>query len=145
MYIAAVVALLSLGTLSQQVTNARAADLAALQALGDSLRSRREHAGLVAVFAFSPGAFMYYYLFYQARLIPRWLSGWGMAASVLMLAACVLALFSDSPVRGYVLLALPLAGQEMVLAGWLIVRGFDPSVSAARSERTETNKVLSAA
>jgi hypothetical protein len=147
LYIAAIVALLSLATLSQQFTNAGAgaADYASFQALGDVLRSLREHASLVAVFAFSLGGFMYYYVFFQSRLIPRWLSGWGIVASVLMLAACVLALFSDSPVTRNVLLALPLDVQELVLAGWLIVRGFDPSVRAARPERTETNTRLSAA
>jgi uncharacterized protein DUF4386 len=136
MYIAAVVSLLSLVTLSQRFAHAGAADLAAFQAMGDSLRSMREHATLAAVFAFSPGAFMYYYLFFQSRLIPRWLSGWGMAASVLMLAACLLALFSDSYVTGYALLILPIAVQEMVLAVWLIVKGFNPSAIASGSAKT---------
>jgi hypothetical protein len=137
MYIAAVVSLLSLMTLSQRFAHAGAADLAAFQAMGDSLRSMREHATLAAVFAFSPGAFMYYYLFFQSRLIPRWLSGWGIAASVLMLAACLLALFSDRYVTGYALLILPIAVQEMVLAVWLIVKGFNPSAIAFGSAKME--------
>lgn len=127
MYVAAVVSLLSLATLSRHFANAGAADLASLQAIGDSLRSVREHATLMGVFAFSLGAVMYYYLFFQSRLIPRWLSGWGIAATVLMLAACLLALFSDSDVTGYALLILPIAVQEMVLAVWLIVKGFNSS------------------
>src|SRR5207302_4646348 len=121
----------------QRFAHTGAADLAAFQAMGDSLRSMREHATLAAVFAFSPGAFMYYYLFFQSRLIPRWLSGWGIAASVLMLAACLWALFSDRYVTGYALLILPIAVQEMVLAVWLIVKGFNPSAIASGSARTE--------
>ena len=105
----------------------------------------REHATLAAVFAFSLGAFMYYYLFFQSRLIPRWLSGWGIAATVLMLAACLLALFSGSYVTGYALLILPIAVQEMVLAVWLIVKGFNPSAIASGAAKTETNELLSAA
>jgi hypothetical protein len=145
MYIAAVVSLLSLVTLSQHFANAGAADLASFQAIGDSLRSVREHATLAAVFAFSLGAFMYYYLFFQSRLIPRWLSGWGITGSGLMLAACLLALFSDSYVTGYALLILPIAVQEMVLAVWLIVKGFNSSTIASESAKTETNELLSAA
>ncbi len=147
MYIAALVCLLSLGTLSQNIVNAGEAGgaaLAMLQAIGDSLRSVREHASLVAVFAVCLGAFTYYYLFFESRLIPRWLSCWGMISSVLMLVACVLALFSDSPVTGYVLLALPFGVQEMVLAVWLIVKGFNSSAIAAGTARAPS-EMLSAA
>jgi hypothetical protein len=144
-YMVAVVSLLSVLTLSQQFTTAGAADRASLQAISDSLVSVRDHATLLGVFAFSLGAFMYYYLFFQSRLIPRWLSGWGIVAIILMMAACVLSLFSDNPVSGYALLVLPIALQEMVLAVWLIAKGFNPSVSASKFGETETNELLSAA
>jgi hypothetical protein len=135
MYMAAVVSLLSLLTVSQQFANAGVADRASLQAIGDSLRSARDNATLAAVFAFSLGAFSYYYVFFQSRLIPRWLSGFGIAAAILMFTACLLALFSNSPVTGYTLLILPIAVQEMVLAVWLIVKGFNPSASASGSAK----------
>ena len=102
MYIAAVVSLLSLLSLSQQFANAGVADRASLQAIGDSLLSARDSANLASVFGFSLGAFSYYYVFFQSRLIPRWLSGFGIAAVILMFAACLLALFSNwkqSPAR----------------------------------------------
>ena len=143
-YMVALVCLLSLVTLGGQFTAAGAADQASLQAVGDLLLSLRQHASLAAVFAFSVGAFMYYYLFLQSRLIPRWLSGFGIAAILSMLAACVLALFSDNPVSGYIPLAFPIFLQEMVLAVWLIVRGFAPRVSGARSATPETGALLSA-
>jgi len=135
MYMAGVVSLLSLLTLSQQFTAAGAADRTSLQAIGDSLVSVHDHAALLGVFAFCLGAFMYYYLFFQSRLIPRWLSGFGIVAILLMMAACVLSLFSDSPITGYVPLVIPIAVQEMVLAVWLIVKGFDPSAIASEPVR----------
>jgi hypothetical protein len=144
-YMVAVLSLLSLPALGQQFTTAGAADRMSLQAIGDLMLSLRDHATLLAVFAFSLGALMYYTLFFQSRLIPRWLSGWGIIAAALMMTACVLSMFSNTPVTGYALLILPIAVQEMVLAVWLIVKGFNPSPSTYRSGTTETKEILSAA
>lgn len=127
MYMVAVVSLLSVLALSHLLTTVGAADRTSIQIISDSWLSVREHATLLGVFSFCLGAFMYYYLFYQSRLIPRWLSGWGIIAIILMMAACVSAFFSGKPVTGYVLLVIPIAVQEMVMAIWLIVKGFSPS------------------
>ena len=143
-YMVGVVCLLSLSTLGQQFTSAAAADNTTLQAIGGSLVSLHDHAGLVGVFAFCLGAFMYYALFFRSRLIPRWLSGWGIVAIILMTAACVLSLFSGNRITSYIPLAAPIGVQEMVLAVWLIVKGFDPSVIASKSGKAETDEPLSA-
>jgi hypothetical protein len=143
-YMVEIVILLSLLTLGQQFTTAGAAERTLLQAIGNSLLGVHDHAMLLAVFAFSLGAFLYYYLFFQTRLIPRWLSGWGIVAIILMLAACLLALFSGNLVTSYIPLAAPIGLQEMVLAVWLIAKGFNPSESASKSGRTATNDLLSA-
>ena len=129
-YMVGLVSLMSLLTLGQQFTTAAAADRSSLQAIGNLLLSIRDHAGLLAVFAFCLGAFMYYYVFFQSRLIPRWLSGFGIVAIILMLVACVLALFSGNRITSYITLAAPIALQEMVLAVWLIVKGFNPKAIA---------------
>jgi hypothetical protein len=107
--------------------------------------SARDHAALLGVFAFCLGGFIYYYLFYRARLIPRWLSGFGIVAIILMGAACALSLSSDSPITGYVALAAPIGVQEMILAVWLIVKGFDSSAIAAVSTEPATQDALRAA
>ena len=143
-YIVGVVSLLSLLTLGQQFTTAGVADRTLLQAIGNLLVSIRDNAALVAVFAFCLGAFMYYYLFFQSRLIPRWLSGFGIVAIILMMAACVLALFSGNLITSYIPLAAPIGVQEIVLGVWLIVKGFNPSAIASLSAKTATNELLSA-
>ncbi len=144
-YMVGVVSLLSLLTLSQQFTVAGAADRPSLQAIGNLMVSLRDDAALAAVFAFCLGAFMYYYLFFQSQIIPRWLSGFGLVAIMLMMAACILALFSGNRITSYILLAAPIGVQEMVLAVWLIVKGFSPSASASKSGNTATNELLNVA
>jgi hypothetical protein len=138
MYVIAVVSLLSLLTIGQQLVSAGTAERASLGAVGGLLLSLREHAALTGVFAFCLGAFLYYCAFFQSRLIPRWLSGWGIAAIILMTTAGVLALFNNDAVTGYVPLALPIFLQEMVLAVWLIAKGFRPS--AIRSDDLSARK-----
>ena len=144
-YMVGLASLMSLMTLGQQFTTAGAAERTLLQAIGNVLVIVRDHAALLAVFAFCLGAFMYYTLFFQSRLIPRWLSGFGIVAIILMLAACVLALFSGNRITSYIPLAAPIAVQEMVLAVWLIVNGFNPSAIASLSAKTAANELLSAA
>lgn len=143
-YLLEVVILLSLLTLGLQFTTADAADRAVLQTLGNSLVTIRSHAALVAVFAFCVGAYMYYYALFQSQFIPRWLSGFGIVAIILLNIACVLALFSGNLITSYIPLAFPIFIQELVLGVWLIVKGFTPPVGT-RFERPETNELLRAA
>jgi hypothetical protein len=144
-YLVGVVSLLSLLALGQQFTTVGAVDRTSLQLIGNLLISVRDYAALVGVFAFCVGAFMYYYVFFQSRFIPRWLSGFGIVAIIAMSTACVLALFSGNRITSYILLAAPIAVQEMVLAVWLIVKGFNPPVVGSVSAKTATNELLSAA
>lgn len=141
-YTVAVVGLLAVLTLARQLGTAPAESRPAIRAIADNLVGVRDHATLVGVIAFSVGALMYYGLLYRSRLIPRWLSGWGVAATLLMLFACVLALFAGRPVTGYAFLILPILVQEMVLACWLLVKGFSPSVTTdAPSETGRSSSV----
>lgn len=126
MYTIAVVSLLSLLALSRQFTASAAADAGALRASGDLLLSLREQAIVPGVFAFSLGALMYYTALYESRLVPRWLSGWGIVAIILTLVACLLAWFNHNAMTTYTVIVLPIAVQEMVLALWLIAKGFRP-------------------
>jgi hypothetical protein len=125
-YTLGVVSLLSVLTVAEQLTTAGTAGGASARALADSLLSVRDHASLVAVLAFSTGALMYYLVLLHSRLVPRWLSVFGVVAVMLMAVACLLALFSNGDVTDYKLLAAPIFVQELVLAGWLLAKGFSP-------------------
>ncbi|WP_088288024.1 DUF4386 domain-containing protein [Kineosporia sp. A_224] len=90
----------------------------------DVLVAAHRQAAAVGVLAFVVGAFLYYVVLFRSRLVPRWLSVWGVAALVVMGVAAVLAVLDDTLVTEYVALALPIGVQEMVLAAWLLVKGF---------------------
>jgi Domain of unknown function (DUF4386) len=96
------------------------------------VRDLRDSAGSVGVFAFYTGATLYHLVFYRSQLIPRWLSVWGLVGTVLGLVAGLLVLFRSIDMLSgpQVVLNLPIAVQEMVLAVWLIVKGFSPKAQA---------------
>ena len=136
-YIATVIGWLLILTLSQEYVKAGAPDASYFQALGTLLKGALFWIEQMLSIVFSLGALIIYYLFYQSKLIPRWLSAWGLIGAVLYLATPLLAMFG-SPLD---ILMIPLAVQEMVLALWLIVKGFNQSAIVSLSAKTDTSKV----
>jgi hypothetical protein len=123
-YLIAVLCLQALVTMGIKAAASAGDPPTTYRIVGDILLKLREHATLLGVVSFCVGALMYYFIFIRTRLIPSWLSAWGIIAAILMLVACALSLFSDKPITGYTILVFPIAAQEMVLAVWLLVRGF---------------------
>ena len=123
MYTLATLSLLALVTVVRPGAGA-GTDRSGIAAIGDSFIALRQVAVNAGVVAFVIGALMYYTVMFRSRLVPRWLSGWGIAAELFMIVASLAALFDHVPVESYALLALPIAVQEMVLAVWLIAKGF---------------------
>ena len=76
------------------------------------------------------GALLFYVLLYQSRLVPRWLSIWGLGGAALGIVPPLGSMFGLSSLG---ILVAPLALQEMVMAVWLITKGFNPSPIAAES------------
>jgi hypothetical protein len=109
----------------------------ALGFVGGPLAIRNWGYGMVAPIVFSLGSLMLYFLLYKSKLIPRWLSGWGLIRVTLFLASAFLPLLSSGPRSTIVLLHLPGAVNQMVLGVWLIVKGFNPSVIASKSPHVE--------
>ncbi|MRR12495.1 DUF4386 domain-containing protein, partial [bacterium] len=83
--------LLLLLDLSNQFVGAGAPPSSYFQTLGALLRSARDGMNHVAMMlALIFGDAMYYWILYKARLVPRWLSGWGFAGLALTLCASLL-------------------------------------------------------
>jgi hypothetical protein len=122
-YIAIAVSWLLLLTLSQEYIKAGISEASYFQTLGTIILKTGDWLAQMLAIVFSLGALAIYYLFYQSKLIPRWLSIWGLIGAVLYLATPVLSMFG---LEVEILMA-PLALQEMVLAIWLIAKGFNSS------------------
>lgn len=120
--------MLSLIDVSRSYLAATGAEASQFQAVGDGIRSGIDGTFLLYVLVFDVGALILYSLLYRSRLVPRFLSTWGFVAALWMLTGVVLVLLdtfsgvSDALVEGIVV--IPLAVNEMVLAGWLVVKGF---------------------
>jgi hypothetical protein len=123
-----VLSLLLLVTLSREYVPG-APDASYFQTLGELLVGGSTFSLMIGGVAFSLGALMYYYLLYQSKLIPRWLSGFGLIAVTLGLAALLQQFFSASAFAptSIDLGHIPIFLQEMVFAVWLIVKGFNSS------------------
>ena len=132
--------LLALLTVSQEAVAAGSASVATVATTSNLVLAAREWVhGFVALIPFGVGAFMYYVVLYRSRLVPRWLSGWGLVAIALFMVSTVIAGFTQE--FGFTtvntVLNIPIGLQEMALAIWLIAKGFDQTALAAGSESQE--------
>jgi hypothetical protein len=124
MYMIGSVGLLTVLTLSR--TAATGSSAVGLANLGDLVLAERDVTGAVmGTAAFFVSAVILNYALFRTRLVPRWLSAWGLAAATSYLAGGVLGVYGPDPASvTQSVLDLPLAVQEMALAAWLIIRGF---------------------
>jgi len=116
------------------VTNG--SDSAILQTIGNLLYQFENLKGPLGAIIFIIGGTFIYITFFRTRLIPRWISIWGFIAVVATLTSSLLKLFHlDTGIGLY--LELVMMPQELVMAVWLIVKGFNPSAIAALSPEKE--------
>ncbi|NNE80319.1 MAG: DUF4386 domain-containing protein [Silicimonas sp.] len=90
--------------------------------------------GMLYNIIFGLGALILYVTLYRARLIPRWISAFGLIAIGILMAVVLAAVFVDMPPWAQ-LLVVPIAVQEMVMALWFIFRGFDFATIAATGQK----------
>jgi hypothetical protein len=102
---------------------------AAAQPLGDTLLAMRDWTYLLgSLVVFGVTALILNSLLYRSRFVPVWLSIWGLLGGALVIVAGLLQVYGTE-LSGVSegLFAAPIGIQEMVLAVWLIIKGFDTS------------------
>ena len=114
------VALASLGAAYAAGTQ----DAGSLQGAGTALKAIADSS--VGAFVFGTGALILYTALYKYQLIPRWISAFGIVAVLLHVASDGLMLFGlqEAFDTGSLAMNLPIAVQEMLMAVWLIIKGF---------------------
>jgi hypothetical protein len=116
---------------------ATGADSAVLQTIGNILYKFENLKAPISSILFLIGATCIYLTFYRTRLIPRWLSVWGFIAVITSMASALLKFFHLDTGIGFYLEILVMFPQEIVMAVWLIVKGFSRSAIATLSAKTE--------
>lgn len=115
--------LLSLLTLSQEYAAAGFPDTSYFHTAGALFLAAREWTFLIGSgIVWSLSALILNVLLYQKKLVPRWLSSWGLVGATLSLAAYLLQFFNIHLTEFFY---LPIGVQEMVFAVWLIVKGLN--------------------
>jgi hypothetical protein len=135
-----VISVLSLLTLSREFVAAGASDVASFQTSGTVLKAIHEWTFMLGPnFMLGINTMMYSYIFYKTKLVPRFIPIIGMTGAALVFICALLVMFGvieQVSVWGG-MLALPVAANEMILAVWLIVKGFNSSALAALFSKKE--------
>lgn len=132
-YLVVFISWILLMTLSGEFVKAGAPAESFFQTIGALLQRSSVLTYLAPVFPL--GALIFYLALFQSKLIPRWITLWGFLAVALNFTAGLLQLFgvTSSSSTLDTLLNLPLLFQEMVMAVWLIVKGFNLSIPTSES------------
>ena len=124
---------LSLLTLSEEYVGAGAAAASSLAASGTLLLAQRAWAFQMVSLTLVLGALVFYTLLYRMKLIPRFISIWGLLGVVVVLVNALMEWFGFAPGNlGFIMLL-----NELFLGVWLIVKGFNPSAVLAGAAESD--------
>jgi hypothetical protein len=121
------VVLTSILSLSSEFVGEASQNKEIFESLGKILKVTRDsiNHGFM-VFALSTANILFYLILIKVRLIPVWLSIWGIIGAVLSAIGSVLLLYQvlDVITTEYILLNIPTVLAELLLGFWLVFKGF---------------------
>jgi len=82
----------------------------------------------IHIYFFILGALFFYVLSYRTQVIPKFISIWGMIATLILLIITILRLFDINSTILDTLL-VPMILNEIFLAIWLIIKGFNSKIN----------------
>jgi len=130
--------------LSQAYAKAGAADPVFYQTIGSILKAAGDWlSNGPMLLCWCIAAAIYYSVFFQYHLVPRWLSVWGLIGISLTILLSLLNMLNILPAVPTVQIAvnLPVAVQEMVFAVWLIVKGINPAAAARQPAKLHFSEI----
>jgi len=122
-------AVMSIVSLSEAYTKASAAEREQIQIVKIVVASARNWAHYMARIFDGGAIFVFYLTLYRFELVPRALAGFGLIAVTLMVTAVAMPLFGHDVI--FPMLA-PLGLSQLILAVWLITKGFRAQPSPVR-------------
>jgi len=125
------ISVFSLLALSEEYVKAGAPDSSYFHTLGKLFVVASGSGYLIVMFFYGLGGMMFYSLFYTSKLIPRFLSVWGLIAITMVLIDALLTISGDR----FVILLVPIALFEVFIGIWLIVKGFNSSAIVSQSTK----------
>jgi len=126
--LAGTIILLSILVLSQEYVRLLPREPAHFETFGFLLKEARDlinHVFMILVLCLA--SMLFYILMIKSKLIPLWLSIWGLGGVLLSALASILILFGKVEIitSVYIILNIPTALIDIILAIWLIIKGFN--------------------
>jgi hypothetical protein len=125
--IAASIVPLLLLSLGKEFVNSGMQDPAAYEAIGASLLATRYWSYETLYLVFCLSALLFYTMLYRTKLVPRFVSVWGLIAATLVLINTLLEWFGINLGDAFSMVTgLPMLLNELFLGVWLLIKGFSP-------------------
>jgi len=119
--------ILAILSISKAYVKAISPDLTYLKSVGSVFYAIRMWAHLLVILIGCVSLFIFYYLFFQSKQIPRLISAGGLFGVLLMLTAVLIDIFGQGL---YMVLFLPAGIIQIAVSIWLMVKGFNKTAIA---------------
>jgi hypothetical protein len=140
-----VISVLSLLTLSQEFVAAGAPDPSSFHSSGIILQAIHDWTFMLGpLFMLGINTVMYSYIFYKTKLVPRFISILGMTGASCVFICSLFVMFGVFPQISFwgAVLAVPVAANEMILAVWLIVKGFNENAITSLNAKSKRKAII---
>jgi hypothetical protein len=140
-----VISVLSLLTLSQEFVAAGAPDPSSFHSSGIILQAIHDWTFMLGpLFMLGINTVMYSYIFYKTKLVPRFISILGMTGASCVFICSLFVMFGVFPQISFwgAVLAVPVAANEMILAVWLLVKGFNENAITSLASKSKRKAAI---
>jgi hypothetical protein len=140
-----VISVLSLLTLSREFVAAGAPDPSPFHSSGIILQAIHDWTFMLGpLFMLGINTMMYSYIFYKTKLVPRFISILGMTGASCVFICSLFVMFGVFPQISFwgAVLAVPVAANEMILAVWLIIKGFNEKAITTLTAKSKRKAII---
>jgi hypothetical protein len=140
-----VISVLSLLTLSREFVAVGVPDPSSFHSSGIILKAIHDWTFMLGpLFMLGINTLMYSYIFYKTKLVPRFISILGMTGATCVFVCSLFVMFGVFPQISFwgAVLAVPVAANEMILAVWLILKGFNENAITTLTSKSERKAAI---